>query len=123
MTVPQTLDLTQTITVAQGESLSAAVDLGAATLIGLDHPAAIEATTTNISFWCAPTLGGTYKQVAVGGTLLSLPMAVSTWGMLSNIGQLYGVRYLKIRCETAAGAAVAQATSARVFGLIKKPLG
>jgi len=107
------------VTVAQNDSVSGAIDLGAGTAIGFIVPAALEATTTNISFLGASSLGGTYKVVKQGGTKLTVPVAASDYAMLAGLTDLYGVRYLKIQLETAAGVAVAQATAARVFEVVQ----
>jgi hypothetical protein len=129
MAAPTLFDTTQTITVASGESVSAAIDLGgggssSATPgsgypLGFICPAAIEATTARLSFLSSATLAGTYTAVKRGGTAVTLTFAVNDYGLMTNPSDLWGVRFLKIVCETAAGVAVAQATAARVFTVIK----
>ncbi len=111
-----------TITVAQGQSVSAALDLDTATAVGFVVPAALEATTAQISFLAATSLTGTYKVVKQGGTKLALPIAASDFGLLVGLSDLAGIRFLKIVCETAGGVAVAQATADRVFEVVKAQL-
>jgi len=118
----QTLDVSQTVTIAQNASMSGAIDLGVNTLVGIFMPAAIEATTTNLLFWTAPTLAGTYVQVYDGGTALTIPMAVSTYGKLAGIDDVFGLRFIKISVATAAGVAVPQATALRLFTLAMMPI-
>ena len=116
---------TQTIVVAQGQSLSAAVDLGEGYgLVGFIPPAAVEATTTNLSIQASPTAGGTYQTVYPDGVRYSLPFVVSVvvpiQDKLASI--LMTVRFFKITLETAAGVAVSQATASRTFTIIKRLL-
>ena len=107
-----------TITVPNGSALSGAIDLGRDMLVGLIVPAALEATSAQLSFFGSDTLGGTYGQIKQGGTKLALPVAVNDHGLLANFTDLAGVRFLKIQIETAGGVAVAQ-TADRVFKAIK----
>jgi hypothetical protein len=110
------------LTVLIATSLSVAVDLDAYHLVGFVCPAAIEATTTNVSFTASPTLAGTYNIVKPNGIKLSIPFLINDYITLSNIPDLYGVRFIKFQMETAAGVAVAQATAARIFTLILEPI-
>jgi len=107
------------LTVPIAASESDALDLDAGVAIGLVAPAALEATTAQVSFKAATSLAGTYKVVKQNGTKLTVPIAVDDFGMLYNITDLIGVRFLKIVLETAGGVAVAQATAARVFSVVK----
>lgn len=111
-----------TVTVAQGQSLSAAIDVETATVTGFVLPAAVEATTAQMSFLGATSLGGTYKTVKKNGVKLALPIAVNDFAMLAAITDLAGVRYLKIQLETAGGVAVAQASQAVVVEVVKTQL-
>lgn len=115
---PNMRDMSKTITIAQGQSVSAALDLGTLTAVGFIVPAVVEATTARISFLASDTLAGTYRTVTVGGSKYALTIAVNDFALLANPGDLLGVRFLKIVAETAAGVAVAQATQADVFGVI-----
>ncbi len=106
------------ITVQAGAALSDAIDLGRDVLAGVIVPAAIDATTAQVSFFASETLGGTYKQVKQNGVKLALPIAVNDFGLLDFPGTLVGVRFVKIQLETAAGAAVNQ-VAAKTFKAIK----
>lgn len=118
MPFPNLVDYAMTITVASGQSLSAAVDLNGSRLLGLICPTAIEATTVQVSFWASDALAGTYTQVKKNGTAVTMTFAINDFNMLTSAADLAGVRFLKIRCETAVPAAVAQ-TSDRVFKIIR----
>lgn len=118
--LPKTLDFSETITIAKDASLSGAIDLEGRKAVGFIAPAALEATTAQLSFWAATSLTGTYKQVKRDGTALALTIAVDDYGLFDNPLALFGVRYLKVRAETAAGAAVVQATAARIFTVIEE---
>ena len=107
------------LTIAQNQSLSGAIDLAGATAIGFITPAAIEATTVQLGFFGSDTLAGTYVEVNKNGTPVTLTFAVDEYAMLDNVSDLFGVRFLKIQCQTAAEVAVAQATAARIFKVIK----
>lgn len=108
-----------TVTVAQAASASAAIDLETANAIGFVMPAVLEATTAQISFQAATTLAGTYKTVKRGGTKLTVPVLVNDFAFLTNVGDLLGIRYLKVVLETVGGVAVAQASQAVVIEVIK----
>jgi len=110
----------QTVTIAIGQSLSAAIDLNGATCLGFICPAAIEATTVQLGFYASDSLAGTYTSVKRNGTALKLTFAVNDYALMPNPEDLVGVRFLKIEAQTAVPAAVAQATAARTFKVIKK---
>lgn len=118
---PRTLSFVN-ITVAINGSLSGAVDVGANKIVGLICPAAIEATTTNVSLAAAPALAGTYNVVKPDGVKWTKPFAVNDYLTFANLSSLLGIRWVKIQLETAAGAAVVQATAARTFQLILEAL-
>lgn len=118
-TYPNLLDLTQTVTVVNGQSLSGAIDLGSGYLcLGFICPAAIEATTVQLNLYASDSLAGTYTLVKRGGTALKLTFAVNDYGLMTNPSDLKGVRFLKVECSTAVPAAVSQAAD-RVFKVIK----
>jgi hypothetical protein len=112
-------DYSHTITVAKDASQSEALDMGEGWAIGFCVPAALEATSYQLSFQSAPTFTGTYVTVYKGGTKLALPITASTQSMLDTLADLYGVRFLKITIETSGGVAVSQATAARIFTVVK----
>ena len=122
MTKPKTLNYDKTVTIAKDASLSAAVDLEDGRLVGFICPAAIEATTVRLGFKASPTLTGTYNDVTIDGAEAFLTFAVDDYALVgANFGAyVFGFRFLKIEAQTVAGAAVAQATAARVFTVIRQ---
>lgn len=118
MPFPNLVDYTTTITVASGQSLSAAIDLNGFQVLGVICPSAIEATTVQLSFWASDALAGTYTQVKKNGTAVTMTFAVNDFNMLTAAADLRGVRFLKVRCETAVPGAVAQ-TADRIFKIIR----
>lgn len=119
MTTPINVNAGSTITIAQNQSLSGAIDLEGSTAIGFITPAAIEATTVQLGFFGSDTLAGTYVEVNKNGVPVTLTFAVDEYALLENIGDLFGVRFLKVQAQTAAEVGVAQATAARVFKVVK----
>ena len=113
------INLDTTMTIAEGASLSAAIDLKGATAVGFITPAAIEATTVQLGFFSSNALDGTYVEVNKNGIPVTLTFAVDEYALLENPTGLFGVRFLKIQAQTAAGVAVAQATAARIFRVVK----
>ena len=120
MAAPVILDFSQTITIAKDASLSGAIDLKGATCLGFICPAAIEATTVELGFFASDTLAGTYTEVKRNGLGVILTFAVNDYALMPNPEDLVGVRFLKIQTQTAVPVAVAQATAARTFKVIKK---
>jgi hypothetical protein len=119
MSAINNINLDDTITIAQGQSLSPAIDLKGATAIGFITPAAIEATTVQLGFFASNSLTGTYVEVNKNGTPVTLTFAVDEYALLENPTDLFGVRFLKIQAQTAAEVGVAQATAARTFRVVK----
>jgi hypothetical protein len=113
------IDAASVITIAMGQSVSGAVDLGTAFALGFIVPHVVEATTAQLSFQASDSLAGTYRTVKVGGTKLTLPIAIDDHALLSSMSDLVGVRFLKIVAETAGGVAVVQATQKDDFLVIK----
>lgn len=108
-----------TATVAQAASESGEVDTGGAGSLMIYPPAAIEATTTNISFKVGHTTGTRYVLYDEYGVKVSIPFTVGV-AIKLPADKLLGGRYVSIVCETAAGVAVAQATAARAFILVTR---
>lgn len=108
-----------TVTVAQSASESGELDTGGAGILMIYPPAAIEATTTNISFKVGHTAGSRYQLYDEYGVKVSIPFTVGT-AIKVPADKLLGGRYVSIVCETAAGAAVAQATAAREFVFVTR---
>lgn len=110
----QTVETT-TVTIANGASLSSAVDLGGRKLVGIIMP----------SSWTAASLtfqgsvdGTNFFNVYDGATERSLTVAASYYSML-NIGDWVGFRYIKFRSGTA-GTPVNQGAD-RVITLVVQP--
>lgn len=122
---PTNIDTSQSIIVSQNQSQSAAIDLGDGYgLIGFQCPAAIEATTARLSIQAALAFGDGYYDVKVDGVKFALTFAVNDYALISstNLAAIFlSARYIKITLETAAGAAVSQATAARTFTVLKRP--
>lgn len=92
---PRLIDATATI--ANGASLSGAIDLGSTRLAGIQMPAAWTAAALTFQ---ASFDGVTYADVySTGGTELSYTVAASRFIPLS-ITDWGGVRYLKVRSGT-----------------------
>lgn len=93
-------------TITNGTSLSAAIDLGAATLFGIQLPAAW--TTANLTFQ-GSTDGATYANLYdSNGSEVTVTAAASQFIVMAVPPQWIGLRYLKIRSGTS-GTAVNQA--------------
>lgn len=94
------------VTITNGTSLSDAIDLGAATLFGIQLPAAW--TTANLTFQ-GSTDGVTYANLFdSNGTEITATVAASQFVVMATPPQWIGLRYLKIRSGTS-GTAVNQA--------------
>jgi hypothetical protein len=104
-----------TATIANGESLSGAVDLGGRKLVAIDMPAAW--TAASLTFQASPD-GVTYDDLYDGGTERALTVAASRY-LAQNIGDWVGVRWLKIRSGTS-GTPVNQG-GARTLTLVVQP--
>ena len=119
MAAIKNVNMETTMTIPKAASLSAAIDLSGSTCLGFITPAAIEATTVQLGFFASDSLSGTYVEVNRNGTPVTLTFAVDEYALLENPADLFGVRFIKIQAQTAAGVAVVQATAARVFTVIK----
>ena len=115
---PIEMNFSKTMTIAQNQSLSGAIDLDGFTAVGFICPSAIEATTVALYFFASSAIDGTYTAVQRNGIDVSLTFAVNDYALFEKPADLFGVRFLKIRASTAADVAVAQATAARVFTII-----
>jgi hypothetical protein len=110
----QALEMT-TVTIANGASLSGAVDIGGRKLVAIDMPSAWTAAALTFQ---ASADGVTYDDMYDGATERSLTVAASRYMML-NIGDWVGARYLKIRSGTS-GTPVNQG-GARTITLMVQP--
>jgi hypothetical protein len=85
--------------ISSGQSLSAAVDLGVARLVGISTPGALEPTVLTFQ---ASYDGATWNNVYdSAGAEKSVTVGVSRRIILSP-ADFYGVRYVKVRGGTAA---------------------
>ena len=88
----------KSITIADGETVSAAVDIGGSTLIGFNLPAGLEGTA--ISFQASTSEGGTYFGVYdVSGNIISFTIAASRY-VSFDYDSLRAVRYIKLVAGT-----------------------
>lgn len=100
-----------TTTIANAATVSAAIELGSATFVGVYIPAAF--TGTAISFQTSPTLTGTYAPVKDGaGAAVSKTVAASDYVYLDPT-IFAGVGFLKIVSGSAEGAARTLTIAAR----------
>lgn len=106
---------TATVTIANGASLSGAVDLGGRKLVAIDMPAAW--TAASLTFQ-ASVDGVTYDDIYDGATERSLTVAASRY-LMQNIGDWVGMRWFRIRSGTA-GTPVNQG-AARIITLVVQP--
>jgi len=91
---------TRTVTIANGASLSDAVDLGGRKLVAIDMPASW--TAASLTFQ-ASVDGTTFDDLYDGATERSLTVAASRY-LAFNIADWVSVRFLKVRSGTAASA-------------------
>jgi hypothetical protein len=87
-----------TATIANGQSLSGAVDLGTNRLFAIVMPAAM--TGTSLTFQASHD-GSTYNNIyGDDGNELTYTTAASRYVVVSSPAKWVGVRYLKIRSGT-----------------------
>jgi hypothetical protein len=108
-----------TVTVAQNESESGEVDLAGAATVMIYPPAAVEATTAQMSFKVGRVTGSRAQLNDEYGVKLVIPF---TAGQPIRVpaSMLPAVRFLSIVLETSGGVAVAQATAAREFVFVTR---
>lgn len=100
------------LTIASGQTTSAAIDLGEYTLIGIDIPSNFDGTTLTLLH--STTSGGTYNSVQIDHTSASaftITTAASRYVPLSNLAIPAGLRFVKLVAGTS------QSTSDTVFKL------
>ena len=84
-----------TVTIANGQTDSTAVDLGGLELVGIFTPSNL--TATSISLLASTDLAGTYVTVQDGyGSTYSLTVATSKYVPISNYNAVAGLRYIKL---------------------------
>jgi len=108
-----------TVTVAQGESESGEVDLAGAATVMIYPPAAVEATTAQMSFKVGRVTGSRAQLNDEYGVKLVIPFTAAQ-PIRVPASMLPAVRFLSIVLETSGGAAVAQATAAREFVFVTR---
>lgn len=106
---------TTTVTIANGESLSGAIDLGGRKLAGIVMPASW--TAAALTFQASPD-GVNYFNVYDNATERSLTVAASYYSALTP-SSWTSIRWVKLRSGTA-GSAVNQG-GARVLTLVVQP--
>ena len=106
---------TRIVTIANGASLSDAIDLGGRKLVAIDMPAAW--TAASLTFQASAD-GTTYDNLYDGATERAVVVGASYYSAL-NIGDWVGVKFLKVRSGTA-GSPVNQA-AARTITLVLQP--
>lgn len=100
--------LSGTVTIANGASLSGAIDLGSSSLACILMPAAW--TAAGLSFAVSTSLAGTYVPLwNASGSEYIVPStsAVASQFIILPLADFLGIQYLKVRSGTA-GAAVNQ---------------
>jgi hypothetical protein len=112
--ISQALEV-RTATIANGASLSDAVDLGGRKLVAIDMPSSW--TAASLTFQ-ASVDGVTYDDLYDGATERTLVVAASRY-LAQAIGDWVGVRFLRIRSGTA-GTPVNQG-GARTITLVVQP--
>lgn len=106
------------VTIAAGQSLSAAIDTHGWRLVAIGMPAAWNAA--GLTFQAAESEAGTFRNVYDGTGEKTITTAdASRWVLVSPI-DFAGLRFLKIRSGTA-GAAVVQ-TAERVLHVMVRDL-
>lgn len=115
----QTIGLEQhTATIASGAALSAAVPLGAGTLVGVSMPAGWDAAA--MTFQVSADGGTTWQELfGSGGSAVSYTVAANNFVAIDP-ATWRGINMIKVRSGTS-GATVNQ-TAARTLTLITRPL-
>lgn len=86
-------------TIANGASLSGALDLGSEKLFAVQMPASW--TAAGLSFSVSTELAGTYTDLYdESGTEVTWTVSASRYVIVSNPSQWMGVRFIKIRSGT-----------------------
>jgi hypothetical protein len=110
-----------TCTIAIGQSESAEVDLGGRALVAIVTPAAVEATTAQVSLKHG-VVSGTRHFLQKLGTKMSEKIDTTNLETRVDVADYAALHYVSIVAETAAGAAVVQATAEREFVLLSRAL-
>jgi hypothetical protein len=97
--------LSGTVTIANGASLSGAIDLGSSSLAGILMPAAW--TAAGLSFTVSTSLAGTYVPLwnAIGSEYtVPSASAVASQFIVLPVADFLGIQFIKVRSGTAAAA-------------------
>lgn len=89
----------EAVTIANGQTLSAAIDLSGLDIAGIFIPTEFDGSTLYIQ--AAPSLGGTYGRVQAGGVDLALTVAAGKPCGLENLAPLAGWQFIKLEAGTA----------------------
>lgn len=103
--------LSGTVTIANGASLSGAIDLGSSSLAGILMPSAW--TAAGLSFAVSTSLAGTYVPLwnAIGSEYtVPSASAVASQFIVLPVADFLGIQFIKVRSGTA-GSAVNQGAS------------
>ena len=114
-TVPPIYPVYTTVTVASGQTVSSAVDIGKYDIVGLITPSTFDGTTVTIS--AATTLDGTYYPVAASNSASTAYTITTTASIFTPISNLItaGLRYVKLTCGSS------QTTTATDLVLVLRP--
>ena len=103
-------------TVPQNASQSGLMNIGDGMIIGISAPAALEATTTQLSFLVGTSAAdASPKALYVDNAKLTMPITVSTDNHLSNTTAFMGEPFIAIVTENSSGSPVTQSTADRIF--------
>lgn len=109
---------TKTVTIANGEAVSAEIDLEGYILAAIAMPAAW--TAANLTFQAATTSGGTFQDLYddLGTEVVVTAVVSHTIGLNARAPEMSSLRFIKVRSGTT-GTPVAQG-AARTLTLILK---
>ena len=103
--------------IANGESVSSAIDIAGAISLGIEMPAAFTGTT--LTFLGSSTVDGTYKPIMSMGYEVSTPCAANQIVSLGEfLPHLSMCRYIKIRSGTGASP-TAEAAERQLYVIVK----
>jgi hypothetical protein len=92
-----------TVTIANGATVSNAIDLGEKAIVGIQLPSAL--TSTALTFTASDVIDGTYNPVTkIDGNAYSITVAAAKYIVISPV-DLAGIRYLKLVAGSAEAAA------------------
>lgn len=116
LSVKKDQQVVQDCTVTSGQSLSGAVDLSVARLVGIATPASIDSATM-LSFQSSYD-GSTYNNVYDSAGIEKIVTVSASRRVILSPADFYGIRYIKVRLGTAASPV--SATADRVLKLVSE---